>query len=99
KKRFGRLDVLCNNAGVGIGQPMAELQTKHVDIQLGTNLRAVSLMTREALPMLREAVGEHKKGLIVNTASIAGKRGEGWLSVYSATNAAVIGFRPRTHTA
>ena len=96
RERFGRLDVLCNNAGVGIGQPIAELQTKHVDIQIGTNLRGVILTTREALPMLREAGAEHRKALIVNTSSIAGKRGEGWLSVYSATKAAVIGFSQAT---
>jgi NAD(P)-dependent dehydrogenase (short-subunit alcohol dehydrogenase family) len=96
RNRFGRLDVLCNNAGVGIGQPMAELKTKHVDIQLGTNLRGLILTTREALPMLREAGAEHRKALIANTASIAGKQGQGWLSVYSATKAAVIGFSQST---
>ncbi|MGZ5336701.1 MAG: SDR family NAD(P)-dependent oxidoreductase [Solirubrobacterales bacterium] len=96
EKRFGRLDVLCNNAGVGIGQAMEELGTKQVDIQIGTNLRGLILTTREALPMLRKAGAEHSKALIANTASIAGKRGEGWLSVYSATKAAVIGFSQAT---
>ena len=65
--------MLVNNAGVGIGQAMDELETKKVDMQLGVNLRAVMLMTRECLPMLREAGGEHGKALIVNTASIAGQ--------------------------
>jgi NAD(P)-dependent dehydrogenase (short-subunit alcohol dehydrogenase family) len=96
EKRFGRLDVLCNNAGVGIGQAMEDLETKKVDIQIGTNLRGLILTTREALPMLRKAGAEHSKALIVNTASIAGKRGEGWLSVYSATKWAVIGFSQAT---
>jgi NAD(P)-dependent dehydrogenase (short-subunit alcohol dehydrogenase family) len=96
RERFGRLDVLVNNAGVGIGQPMGELASKYVDIQLGVNLRAVILMTRECLPMLREAGAEHGKALIVNTASIAGKAGQAWLSVYSATKAAVIGFSQST---
>jgi NAD(P)-dependent dehydrogenase (short-subunit alcohol dehydrogenase family) len=96
KERYGRLDVLINNAGVGIGEAMDALSTKFVDMQLGVNLRAVILMTRECLPMLREAGGEHGKALIVNTASISGKSGQPWLSVYSATKAAVIGFSQAT---
>jgi NAD(P)-dependent dehydrogenase (short-subunit alcohol dehydrogenase family) len=96
KERFGRLDVLINNAGVGIGEAMDSLTTKYVDMQLGVNFKAVILMTRECLPMLREAGGEHGKALIVNTASISGKAGQPWLSVYSATKAAVIGFSQAT---
>jgi NAD(P)-dependent dehydrogenase (short-subunit alcohol dehydrogenase family) len=96
KERFGRLDVMVNNAGVGIGEAMHELTTKYVDMQLGVNLRAVIIGTREALPLLREAGEEHGKALIVNTASIAGKSGQPWLSVYSATKAAVIGFSEAT---
>jgi NAD(P)-dependent dehydrogenase (short-subunit alcohol dehydrogenase family) len=94
--RFGRLDVLVNNAGVGIGEAMAELTTKYVDMQLGVNLRAAMLMTRECLPMLREAGAEHGKALILNMASVSGKAGQAWLSVYSATKAAVIGFSQAT---
>lgn len=93
---YGRLDVLVNNAGVGIGEAMHELTTKYVDMQLGVNLRAVIIGTREALPLLREAGAQHAKALIVNTASIAGKSGQPWLSVYSATKAAVIGFSEAT---
>jgi NAD(P)-dependent dehydrogenase (short-subunit alcohol dehydrogenase family) len=96
KERYGRLDVLINNAGVGIGEAMDSLTTKYVDMQLGVNLRAVILMTRECLPMLREAGGEHGKALIVNTASVSGKSGQPWLSVYSATKAAVIGYSQAT---
>ena len=96
KEKFGRLDVLINNAGVGIGEAMDALTTKFVDMQLAVNLRAVILMTRECLPMLRDAGGEHGKALIVNTASISGKSGQPWLSVYSATKAAVIGFSQAT---
>jgi NAD(P)-dependent dehydrogenase (short-subunit alcohol dehydrogenase family) len=96
REKFGRCDVLVNNAGVGIGEAMHELETKKVDMQIGVNLRAVMLMTRECLPMLREAGKEHNKALIVNTASIAGKSPQPWLSVYSATKAAVIGFSQST---
>jgi NAD(P)-dependent dehydrogenase (short-subunit alcohol dehydrogenase family) len=95
-ERFGRLDVLVNNAGVGIGEAMEAITAKRLDIQLGANLRGLILATREGLPMLREAGAEHGKALIVNTASIAGKRGQGWLSVYSATKAGVVGFSQAT---
>ncbi len=96
RERFGRLDVLANNAGVGIGEVMESLTAKKVDIQIGANLRGLILATREGLPMLREAGAEHGKALIANTASISGKSGQGWLSVYSATKAGVIGFSQAT---
>jgi NAD(P)-dependent dehydrogenase (short-subunit alcohol dehydrogenase family) len=96
RERWGRLDVLVNNAGVGIGEAMAEITAKKLDIQLDTNLRGLILCTREGLPLLKEAGAEHGKALIVNTASIAGKTGTPWLSVYSATKWAVIGFSQAT---
>jgi short-subunit dehydrogenase len=42
--------------------------------------------------MLRAAGAEHRNALVVNLASIAGKSGQAWLSVYSATKAAVVGY-------
>ena len=96
RERFGRLDVLVNSAGVGIGEAMESITAKRLDIQLGANLRGLILATREALPALREAGAEHGKALIVNLASIAGKKGQGWLSVYSATKAGVVGFSQAT---
>jgi NAD(P)-dependent dehydrogenase (short-subunit alcohol dehydrogenase family) len=97
RERFGRLDVLVNNAGVGIGGPIAECDTKKLDMQLGVNLRAIVIATRECVPMLKEAGAEHRKALVVNTASIAGKSGQGWLSVYSATKFGVVGFTQALH--
>ena len=92
REAYGRLDVLMNNAGVGIGAPIGELSTKRMDIQLATNLRAIPLFYREALTMLLAAGAEHRNALVVNTASIAGKSGEAWLSIYSATKFGVVGF-------
>jgi short-subunit dehydrogenase len=92
RDRFGRLDVLVNNAGVGIGAAAGEHATKFVDMQLDVNLRAIILFYRECVEMLRAAGGEHKSALVVNLASIAGKSPQPWLSVYSATKAAVIAY-------
>jgi NAD(P)-dependent dehydrogenase (short-subunit alcohol dehydrogenase family) len=94
--RYGRLDVLVNNAGVGIGSAIDEVETKKLDMQIDVNLRSYVIAIREAVPMLREAGAEHGKALIVNTASIAGKGGQGWLAVYSATKAGVIGLSQAT---
>jgi NAD(P)-dependent dehydrogenase (short-subunit alcohol dehydrogenase family) len=97
RDRRGRLDVLVNNAGIGIGAAVADTETKKLDLQLDVNLRAVYLVAREAIPLLKEAGAEHRKALIVNTASIAGKHGQGWLSAYSATKFGVVGLSQGMH--
>ena len=89
RDRFGRMDVLMNNAGIGIAGQTDEYETKKLDMQIAVNLRAVFLTTRESLGMLK-AAGRDGGALIVNTASIAGKRPQGVLTVYSATKAGVI---------
>jgi NAD(P)-dependent dehydrogenase (short-subunit alcohol dehydrogenase family) len=91
-ERYGRLDVLVNNAGVGIGATVGEIQTKHLDMQLSINLRSIVLFYRECLPLLQAAAEEHSNALVVNTSSISGKFGQGWLSIYSATKHGVVGW-------
>jgi NAD(P)-dependent dehydrogenase (short-subunit alcohol dehydrogenase family) len=81
----GGLDVLVNCAGVGIAGRIGDMQTKHFDLQQSVNLRGAFLVTREALPALREA-----KGYVVNLASIAGTIPTPGLASYGAAKAALI---------
>ncbi len=84
-ERWGGMDVLVNSAGLGIGGSFASQDTKRFDLQLDVNLRGTMLVTREALPLLRES-----RGQVVNLASIAGTIPTPGLAVYGATKAAVI---------
>jgi NAD(P)-dependent dehydrogenase (short-subunit alcohol dehydrogenase family) len=92
RDRFGRLDVLVNNAGIGIGAPVGETETKRLDMQLDINLRAMVIFYRECLDMLKAAGAEHRNAQVINTSSISGKAGQAWLSIYSATKHGVVGF-------
>jgi short-subunit dehydrogenase len=92
RDRFGRLDVLVNNAGVGIGAAADEHRTKFVDMQLDVILRAIVLFYRECAEMLRVAGAVHRTALVVNMATLACKAPQPWLSVYSATKAAVVAY-------
>jgi NAD(P)-dependent dehydrogenase (short-subunit alcohol dehydrogenase family) len=85
KDRFGGMDMLVNSAGIGIAGTVESLQVKHIDLQLGINLRGLLIVTREAIPLLKET-----KGWVINLASIAGTAPTPGLTVYGATKAAVI---------
>jgi NAD(P)-dependent dehydrogenase (short-subunit alcohol dehydrogenase family) len=83
--RHGGLDVLVNSAGVGIAGRIGDMSAKQFDLQQTVNLRGAFLVTREALPALREA-----RGLVVNLASIAGTIPTPGLASYGAAKAALI---------
>ena len=88
KERFGRIDVLVNNAGITRDQLLVRMKDDDWDEVMDTNLRGVFLMTRAvAKSMMRQ-----KSGRIVNIASTAGAMGNPGQVNYSAAKAGVIGL-------
>jgi NAD(P)-dependent dehydrogenase (short-subunit alcohol dehydrogenase family) len=90
--RYGRLDVLVNNAGMGISAEIDAYPVKHIDLQLAVNLRAAILGYRFAGPMLRRAGAEHRNALVVNTASVTAQRPRPLMPLYATTKAALVGL-------
>jgi 3-oxoacyl-[acyl-carrier protein] reductase len=87
--RFGRIDILVNNAAWNIGIPFAELDALTPEIWdrvLETNLRGPFLLSRAFAPELRR----HKTGRIINIASLAGLAPSGSSIAYAASKAALI---------
>ena len=85
--KWNGMDVLVNSAGLGIGGSFGNLSTKKIDLQLDVNLRGTLIVTREALPLLRES-----RGSIVTLASIGGTIPVPGLAIYGATKAALISW-------
>jgi 2-dehydro-3-deoxy-L-rhamnonate dehydrogenase (NAD+) len=87
--RFGRIDVLVNNAGIaGRAAPLLEVTDADWDEMLAVDLKSVYLCCQAVLrPML-----EQRSGSIVNVASIAGKEGNPNMVPYSTAKAGVIGL-------
>ncbi len=88
EKAFGPVDILINNAGFDEWSPYTALAPKDIARMIELNLTSTILLTREALPGMRE----RRRGHVVNMASTAGKNMVPYTVTYSATKHGVIGF-------
>jgi 3-oxoacyl-[acyl-carrier protein] reductase len=87
-ENFGKIDVLINNAGMGVFAPVDELSTQDFDRMFAINMRSVFLCTRAVLPHMKN----QKSGAIINISSLAGKNFFKGGSGYAATKWALNGF-------
>lgn len=90
--QIGGLDGLVNNAGLQKAGPLEHISVADWDALMAVNVRGVFLPTRAAIPYLRAAGG----GSIVNTASLAAKRGGPGIAAYAASKGAVMALTTAT---
>lgn len=86
--RFGRLDILINNAGIGGFRTVEEMTAEQWDAIIGTNLNGLFYCTHAALPHLKKAGGSW----VINIGSLAGKNAFATGSAYNASKFGLIGF-------
>jgi NAD(P)-dependent dehydrogenase (short-subunit alcohol dehydrogenase family) len=86
--RFGRLDVLVNNAGIRLYHTVVEASPESWDEILGVNLKGYAFCAKAAIPLMREGGG----GSIINVASVRSVTSVGKTTQYDTTKAAVAGL-------
>ena len=95
-KRYGRIDVWCNNAGVSSMKPFKDLTEEDWDFNMDVNAKGVFLCTQVATKQMstqNNIKGSELRGKIINIASMAGRNGNApYLSHYVASKFAVVGL-------
>jgi NAD(P)-dependent dehydrogenase (short-subunit alcohol dehydrogenase family) len=86
--RFGKIDLLVNNAGIAWTGPALDMPLEVFQAMLRVNVEGVFIMSRAVLPHMVA----RRSGAIVNLASWAGKTGNAWFAGYSASKFAVVGL-------
>ena len=89
-QKFGRVDVVVNNAGYGLSGPFEELEEKQIQRQMDVNFFGLIAVTRKAMEVMREQ--KPSGGVIQQVTSIGGQRGVPMFSIYCASKWAVEGF-------
>lgn len=87
-KRHGKIDVWINNAGAAESAPLKKTDEALWDRMMNTNARSAFLCTKAVAPSMME----RQYGRIINNASITGKVGGAYITAYSASKHAVVGF-------
>lgn len=86
KAKFGHIDILFANAGLGQVAPLGTVTEEHFDREFDINVKGLFFSVQKALPLFKDG------GSIILNSSVAGHKGIGGFSVYSATKAAVRSF-------
>jgi len=96
-ERFGTLDLLVNNVGIGKHAPIAEKTDKALDLEIAVNFRAAFRLLRSCIPSLQASARLRGKSTVINVSSLVARQCPPNVSVYAATKAALVALSHSAH--